>query len=95
MSRIALIGFHTIGALSLPWLVGVLMLGGHPRALAALGAMLGTLMICEGVLLATDWRGATASLRARKERRWRLVGAVFAMAGLAGIAFGLLGAIIA
>ena len=59
MSRIALVGFHAIGALSVPWLAAVLMLAAHPRALVALGATLGTLMVLEGVLLATDWRGAT------------------------------------
>jgi hypothetical protein len=94
MSRIALIGFYAIGALSVPWLVAVLRLAGqHPHGLAALGAGLGTLMIFEGMLLATDWRGATESLRRRKPRRWRLVGALYALGGAGGIFFGFLGTI--
>jgi hypothetical protein len=94
MSRIALIGFYAIGAMSVPWLVAVLRLTGqHPRGLAALGAGLGTLMIFEGVLLATDWRGATESLRRRRPSRWRLVGVAYASAGILGILFGLVGTI--
>jgi hypothetical protein len=94
MSRIALVGFYAIGALSVPWLVAVLRLADrHPRGLVALGAGLGTLMIFEGVLLATDWRGATESLRTRKQRRWRLVGAIYAAAGAVAILFALVGTI--
>jgi hypothetical protein len=94
MSRIALVGFYAIGALSVPWLAAVLRLADqHPRGLVALGAGLGTLMIFEGLLLATDWHGATESLRRRKQRRWRLVGIVYALAGAVGILFGLVGTI--
>jgi hypothetical protein len=94
MSRIALVGFYAIGAVSVPWLVAVLQLAGqHPHGLAALGAGLGTLMIFEGLLLATDWRGATEALRRRRPRRWRLVGAIYALAGAVGICFGLVGTI--
>jgi MFS family permease len=94
VSRIALIGFYAIAALSLPWLVVVLRLADqHPRALTALGAGLGTVMTCEGLLLATDWRGATESLRRRRQKRWRLVGVVYAVAGTVGILFGLVGTI--
>jgi hypothetical protein len=50
-------------------------------------------MIFEGMLLATDWRGATESLRRRKPRRWRLVGALYALGGAGGIFFGFLGTI--
>ena len=94
VSRIALIGFYGIAALSLPWLVVVLRLADeHPQALTALGAGLGTVMAFEGLLLATDWRGATELLRRRKQKRWRLVGAVYAAAGVVGILFGLVGTI--
>jgi hypothetical protein len=92
MSRIALVGFYVIAALSLPWLAAVLRLAGqHPRGLAALGAGLGAVLIFEGALLATDWRGATERLRRRKQARWRLIGALYVVAGAAGIAFGLVG----
>jgi hypothetical protein len=92
VSRIALVGFYAIAALSVPWLAAVLRLAGqHPRGLAALGAGLGTVLIFEGALLATDWRGATDGLRRRRQGRWRLIGVVYVAAGAAGIAFGLVG----